>query len=69
MKRFLKKICDSFSSKETDSTIDEEGYYLVLSRETIKKVLTQDEIDALNEIIDKVDNFEGYKEYEVIEIE
>lgn len=41
--------------------------YLVLERENIKKVLTEEELHILDILVTKVGKYEGYREYEVHE--
>ncbi|MCM3413546.1 hypothetical protein [Metabacillus litoralis] len=41
--------------------------YLVLDKETVKKVLSAEEVHILDMLIDKIRNYEGYKKYEVHE--
>ena len=42
--------------------------YLVLDRDSIKEVLTKEEILILDTLITKIREYEGYRKYEVSEI-
>lgn len=42
--------------------------YLVLDRDSIKEVLTKEEILILDTLITKIREYEGYRKYEVTEI-